>query len=150
MSLLISIGYVLTAVLCWVVLAGLAMWLNGRGLLTPGSWPDRIAQALVRSIDWAYAALAIVLGIWLVAPGDKSGRKEPLKTQLRAHQKTRAAERKLETNMRRMLKETQAAATGRETRLLIRGDNAIEEIRAESAGATPDEAHAAWEKANGR
>ena len=149
MSILYNIGWALLALLGWVVTAGLAMWLNGRGLLTPGSLPDRVAQFFIRTIDWALAFLAVLFGVWLLTPRSRK-KMGPFKQQVRVLQEARAAERKLDTNLRRAVRETRAAAAGRETTLRIDGANEVAHIEAESRLATPDEAHSAWEKRHGR
>ena len=149
MSILIVSAYVLIGVLVWIVVAGLATWLVGRGLLTPGSSPDRIAQFLIRTVDWAYAVFVIVAGVWLVAPRKRKAR-GPLKQQLRVLQEARAAERKLDTNLRKAVKEAGAASAGREATLHINGANEVKRIRTEARAATVDEAHSEWERRHGR
>lgn len=149
MSILIVSAYVLVGALVWALLAGLALWLTGRGLLTPGSAIERIAQFLIRTVDWAYAIFALAAGVWLMSPR-KRKKMGPLKRQLRVLQETRAAERKLDTNMRKAVREAGAAAAGRETILIAKGDNEVETIKAEARSATLNEAHAEWEKRHGR
>ena len=149
MSILIVSVYVLLGALVWALSAGLSMWLTGRGLLTPGSVIERIAQFLVRTVDWACAVFVIAAGVWLVSPR-KRKQMGPIKAQLRVLQETRAAERKLDVNLRKAVREAGAAAAGRETILIAKGDNEVEIIKTEARSATLEEAHAEWEARHGR
>ena len=149
MSILIVSAYVLLGALVWALSAGLSMWLTGRGLLTPGSTIERIAQFLIRTVDWAYAVFTVAAGVWLVSPR-KREKMGPIKDQLQVLQETRAAERKLDVNLRKAVREAGAAAAGRETILIAKGDNEVEIIKTEARAATLDEAHVEWERRHGR